>query len=124
MGQIDLDPQKLADVGRGLRDGADLLQVLLKPVPEVPRLPSTIEDEHRCTLHRVVLNGAGHATSRVENLHAQVVRGDQGSLVVAIGTKNSPFACSPLTINGPAIPSGISAVPVRFSMFPWVRPGS
>jgi hypothetical protein len=38
--------------------------------------------------------------------------------VVAIGTMNSPCACSPWIVSGPAKPSGICATPVKFSMLP------
>ena len=44
--------------------------------------------------------------------------------VVARGTRNSPRACSPLTLSGPANPIGTCATPVKFSMFPFSKSGS
>ena len=44
--------------------------------------------------------------------------------VVAIGIRNSPFACSPFTSSGPARPIGTCATPMKFSMLPRVSSGS
>ena len=43
--------------------------------------------------------------------------------VVAIGTTNSPCACSPSTSSGPANPIGTWATPTKFSMLPGSVPG-
>ena len=42
---------------------------------------------------------------------------------MARGTRNSPWACSPLTLSGPAKPMGTWATPVKFSMLPLVDRG-
>ncbi len=44
--------------------------------------------------------------------------------VVASGIRNSPWACSPLILSGPAKPIGTCATPVKFSMLPLVIAGS
>ena len=79
-GRVLLDVLQPPGARRGLGHLLDLVEVLVEPHAERPRLARAGEDEGRRALHAVVEHGGLHAARLVEELHAAVVGGHERPL--------------------------------------------
>src|SRR5215207_1194591 len=79
-GRVALDLREPAAAGRRLGGRLDLVEVLVEPAAEDPRLPRAGHDEDRCALHPVGHDRRLHPASLIEKAHAAVVARHQRPL--------------------------------------------